>query len=496
MKRLQRYLVTLPVVLAAGLVAHGMQPYFDRTNVIMVYMLAVVVIAFRLGGGPAVMACLISSFLIDFINVPPYFSIGPEVFEYLITQVVMLITVGIISLLAGSLRQKARESGEREAHAAALYALSAELAGLQSGSEILASTCRHVRQAFDADVEVCRREDGRPDGTASPVPAPASPEAAADAADAFFAGDARGRVSAWLPLHYDGEPRGGLRVSADTARLGSNEQRDQLVAMVGQCVQAMERTLLRERVQEKELLIQKQALRNSLLSAVSHDLRTPLASIIGASSSLLAEGDRFSVEGRQRLRSVIFEEAQHMLHMVENLLDMARFQSGDVTLALEWEALEEIAGSAVAAIRRRVETHEVRVAVPHDLPFLRCDGVLVERVIINLLENAVKYSPPGSVVELMAEAGADAVTVTVADAGEGIPEALREKVFDPFFRLQSGVAGGGLGLTICRSIVEAHGGRIRMTAGATGGAVVCFTLPLAPGAPVLARDVAAEGGEE
>lgn len=492
MKHLQRYLVTLPVIMVAVLVAHLMQPYFDRTNVVMVYMLAVVVVAFRLGGGAAAMACLLSVFLFDFVNVPPYFSLGAELYEYLFTLLVMLVTVGIISMLAGSLRQKAAESAEREARSAELYALSAELAGQPSEKEIVETTVRHLVGAFRAEVDVFRLQDWQ-----QPPGLPASAGVPGDSDDArLFVNESGGRVSAWLPLVIDGAMRSGLRVSAGQPQLATREQREHLGALVGQCVLALERSLLRERVREKEMLIQKELLRNSLLNAVSHDLRTPLASIIGASSSLLAEGDSFSAEARQRLRRVIFEEALHMQHMVENLLDMARFQGGDIALAQEWEAFEEIAGSGVAAIRRRVKTHELRVAVPHDLPFIRCDSVLIERVIINLLENAVKYSPPGSVVDLSAEAGQGEVVVAVADAGPGIPEAQREKVFDPFFRLHPGAAGAGLGLAICRSIVEAHGGRIWVAAGERGGAVVRFALPLPAAAPGPVPEAGPGGWEQ
>lgn len=496
MQRLRRYLWALPVILVAVLAAHLMQPYFDRTNVVMVYMLAVVVVAFRLGGGPAAMACLLSVFLFDFINVPPYFSLGTELYEYMVTLAVMLVTVGIISMLAGSLRQKAVESAGREARTAALYALSAELAGRQSDADILGVTLRHVGQAFRARVEVFRLQDwpqGRP-----PLPADltgAAGSAGSAGTSRLFISERDGQVAAWAPLLVDGSMHAVVQVAAPAAELGLREQRDHLSAMLGQCVQAMERTQLRERVREKELLIQKESLRNNLLNAVSHDLRTPLAAIIGASSSLLAEGDSFSPEARRRLRTVIVEEALHMQHMVENLLDMARFQAGDIVLAQEWEAIEEIAGSAVAALRRRVKSHEVRVAVPHDLPFIRCDGVLVERVIINLLENAVKYSPSGSAVTLSAEARPDEVEVAVEDAGPGIPEEARERVFDPFVRLHGGSGGGGLGLTICRSIVEAHGGRIGIGTGRDGGAKVSFTLPLTEVAPAPVQEVLAATGE-
>lgn len=483
MNRLRNYLVTLPIILVAVLTAQLMQPHFDRANVMMVYMLAVVLVAFRLGGGPAIMACLLSVFLYDLINVPPYFRLGAETYEYLFSLLVMLITAGIISTLAGRLRQKAVESREREARTAALYALSAELATRQSEREIIESVQRHVARAFRATVETFLPEEAGP----AVAPGPAAGEALRPA----FMRQEGGGIRATAPVVVEGRTRYLLWVGASARRLGTREQQEQLAAMMSQCAQAIERTALRARVHEKELQIQKESLRNSILSTISHDLRTPLASIIGASSSLLAEGDRFSPEARTRLRTVIYEESTHMLHLVENLLDMARLQGGDVPLSREWEALEEIVGSAVAAVRRRVRSHQLVVEVPHDLPFIRCDGVLIERVLINLLENAVKYSPAGSVVRLSAAVRDQAVEVEVSDQGDGIPEAERERVFDPFFRLHPSAAGGGLGLTICRRIVEAHGGRIGVEAAEGGGARVRFSLPL----PADAVELPGEGGE-
>jgi len=167
-----------------------------------------------------------------------------------------------------------------------------------------------------------------------------------------------------------------------------------------------------------------------------------------------------------------------LLGMVENLLGMARLQGGDIKVASEWEALEEIAGSAVGAIKRRASSHEIVVRVPDNLPLIRGDGVLLERVIINLLENALKYSPAETRITLSARAEDGLVVVAVTDEGAGIPAELAEKVFDPFYRLHASASGGGLGLTICKRIIEAHGGTIRVAPQAAGGARVEFTLPV------------------
>lgn len=489
MKYLRKYLVTLPVILVAVLVAHLMQPYFDRTNVVMVYMLAVVVVAFRLGGGPATLACLLSVFLFDFINVPPYFSLGEEVYEYVFTLIVMLITAGIISTLAGRLRQKVEESKDRESRTASLYALSAELAGMQSDKDIIQSSITHLAQAFHADVKVLHAEDWMHyTATANEGNSPVAEVDFLSSSGKLHIHEADHRVYGSSPLIIEGDIRFVVLLETTTRWLGSLEQREYLSAMLGQCVQAMERAILMERVHEKEIVIQKELLRNSILNTVSHDLRTPLASIIGASSSLMAEGESFSEKSREQLRSVIFEEANHMMHMVENILDMAKLQGGDVRISREWEAIEEIVGSAVATIRRRVSSTDIILDVPQDLPFLRCDSVLIERVIINLLENAVKYSPSDASIKLSAQVKDQMMHVMIADEGEGIPAEQRSNVFDPFYRLRPSVAGSGLGLTICRSIVGVHGGAIWIEPSFGVGTTVCFTLPLPLEVPEVSQE--------
>lgn len=244
-------------------------------------------------------------------------------------------------------------------------------------------------------------------------------------------------------------------------------------------------TELRERATESELRAQRETLRSSILGAVSHDLKTPLATIIGASSTLLEEGDDFTAETRHRLRTLIVDESAHMLRMVENLLDMAQLSSGAVKPALDWQAIEEIIGSALVSLRRRIHDHSLQIGVPADLPLIRCDSVLMERVVINLVENAAKYSPAGTAIRIEVAASPGYLLLRVQDQGPGIPESLREQVFEPFFQSSPTNAGGGLGLSICRGIVAAQGGTIRIDAAAGGGTVVTVALPIPADTPSL-----------
>lgn len=453
MIRWRQYLAVPPVLAATVLVSLGLQTFQDDVSAVMVYMLAVVLSSFFLGQGPSVLICLFSVVLFDVFNLQPFLEFSRSPMEYLFTFGVMLATAMTISMLADRLRRQVHEAEEREARAAALYALSADMASASDNHEIAAKALRHVAQAFACQVTVL----------AEPV--------AADAGVTTAGLDGRLRTG-------DGDTL-PVRVTLPEGVEATASRRLHLQAMLEQASLAMERDALRRKVRAAELKYQEQALRGQILNALSHDMRTPLAAIIGAASSLLDRGDSYSVESRQTLRKIILEEARHMQGMVENLLDMVRLQDGNFRPGQDWQAIEEIVAGAVAISRRRFVRHDFRVSVPDDLPLLRCDPFLLERVLVNLLENAAKYSPDGS--EIRIEAGQEDrwLVLQVSDQGPGIPESALPQVFDPFFRADpEGLSGMGLGLTLCRLIVTAHGGEITLETLAEGGLRARVRLPL------------------
>ena len=239
-----------------------------------------------------------------------------------------------------------------------------------------------------------------------------------------------------------------------------------------------------------QLKVETESLRNSLLAGISHDLRTPLAAIVGASSSLAEDTGRLDVRAREDLARTIYDEAQRMTTLANNILDMARLDAGAVRLNLDWYPLEEIVGGVLTRLRERLDGRPVKIDLPRELPMLKVDAVLIDQVLTNLVENALKYTPAATEIEISAQASPEAVTVAVADRGPGFPPGLEERLFDKFFRgsperAQSGV---GLGLTICRAIVEAHGGRIRAENRAGGGARFRFTLPIEENPPQIAPE--------
>jgi two-component system sensor histidine kinase KdpD len=259
----------------------------------------------------------------------------------------------------------------------------------------------------------------------------------------------------------------------------------------GQAALALERAMFAERAQREQLEIEAERLRTALLSSLSHDLRTPLGSITGAASSLLEERNALTEGARRDLLQTILEEAQRMNRLIGNLLDMIRVESGALEVQKEWQPLEEVVGVALIRLEDRLRGHPVQVNLPPDLPLVPLDGVLMEQVFVNLLENAVKYTPPATPIEIAATAADGVVRVDVADRGPGLPPGEESRIFDKFYRAQGTPTQGGigLGLTICRGIITAHGGRIWAENRPGGGALFRFTLPVtgAPPMPVLAE---------
>ena len=278
------------------------------------------------------------------------------------------------------------------------------------------------------------------------------------------------------------------------ARLALPEQQRLLETFTSQIALALERVRLAAEAQSAQIQMETEQLRNALLSAISHDLRTPLAAIVGASSSLMQDDDKLDSHARHELSQAIYDGAIRMSGLANNLLDMARLEAGAVVLNRQWQPLEEVVGGALAGLATRMVNHPVTVKLPHDLPLVEIDSLLIERVFANLLENAVKYTPPGTHIEISAATSQNELVATVSDQGHGIPAGEEKRIFEKFHRISSeGSQGGaGLGLSICRSIVEAHGGRIWADNLPSGGAAFHFALPLSESPPMIEHEEIAE----
>ncbi|OIR19651.1 sensor protein KdpD [mine drainage metagenome] len=471
--------------------AWPMYNHFDLANLIMVYLLGVVVVAARYGRGPSLLTSFLGVVLFDFFFVPPRFSFAVSDSQYLITFGVMLLVALVISSMTVSIKHQARVASMRERRSASLYAMSRELAATRGQENIVRVAVRHVADVFETQVVVLLPDAGGrllyPDEEGLAESCHGSDlsvaqwvydhgQMAGAGTDTLPGGD-----MIYLPLRASAEVLGVLvLLPLNSARLALPEQQRLLETFVSQIALALERVRLAAEAQSAQLKIETEQLRNSLLSAISHDLRTPLAAIVGASSSLVRDSERLDDVARRELGQAIYDEATRMASLANNLLDMARLQAGAIVLNRQWQPLEEVVGAALAGMNQRLANHTVSVRLTHDLPLVEIDSLLIERVFANLLDNAVKYTPPGTPIEIGATAAAGELTVTVSDRGGGIPEGEEKLIFEKFHRVASegNQGGAGLGLSICRSIIEAHGGRIWAENLSTGGAAFHFTLPL------------------
>lgn len=484
----------LLVVAAATVLAALMASRFALANLIMVYLLGVLVVATRFGRGPSLLASVLSVAAFDFFFVPPQLTFAVSDTQYLVMFTVMLAVALVISDLATRIRAQAESARERERRTAALYAMSRDLGRAGGMADILAASARHVAEVFATEVAFLL---AAPDGSRAWQPgitASFEPDGS-DRAVARWVFEHRqpaglgtatlpGARALYLPLVAS---RGGLGVlgvrPADPHAFDSPDQLHQLEAFANQTALALERARLAEEAQHAELHMETERLRNSLLSSVSHDLRTPLATITGAATTLLAEDARIGDAVRRELLESVREEAERLNRLVQNLLEMTRLESGALKLRQEWHSMEEVVGAALRRCARALTGRRLDVRVPPDLPLVEMDDVLIEQVLINLLDNASKYAPAGAPVSVSVTGDPERVTVEVADRGPGLPPGSEERIFEKFYR--SGTApgrGAGLGLAIAKGIVEAHRGRIWAHSLPEGGAAFFFWLPVT-GAP-------------
>jgi two-component system sensor histidine kinase KdpD len=299
----------------------------------------------------------------------------------------------------------------------------------------------------------------------------------------------------YLPLEAPGQRLGVVGVRPEPmTRFADPGQRQLLETMVGQAAVALERTELADATQRALLETEAERLRTSLLSSLSHDMRTPLGAIQGAASTLLAKDSNALPEpARQDLAQTILEESRRMDRLVANLLDMVRLEGGLVEVDREWHVLQDIVGVALLRMGDRLAAHPVTTAFPPDLPLVPVDEILLEQVFVNLLENAAKHTPAGTPIEIGARPVEGGIEVWVADRGPGLPGGQEERIFEKFQRGGATASGVGLGLTIVRGILKAHGGTVRGEQREGGGAVLRFTVPIVGTPPAVPSEMAAEG---
>jgi two-component system, OmpR family, sensor histidine kinase KdpD len=490
-----QYLWSAAVVLACTLVCWAMHGRLDRSNLIMVYLLGVAFVASRHGRGASAATALLSVAAFDFFFVPPFLTFAVADSQYLITFAVMLLVSVLISTLAGRVRAQAEAARRREQRTQVLYAMSRDLAAARTAEEVARAASRHVSDVFDGETSFLVPTDGGLAPASAQEPAGDARERAV-AQWAFDHGRSAGlgtdtlpgASAVWVPLRGTQAVLGVLGLRPDPALLPLRpDQVDLLEALTRQAASGLERARLAEEAQKARIAAEAERLRSTLLSSVSHDLRTPLAAITGAASSLLQDAS-LGEGSRRELQEAIYEEAVRLNRLVTNLLDMTRLESGSLQLNRDWHSLEELVGSALARLEPTLRGRAVRASIPQDLPLVPVDGILVEQALVNLLENAAKHTDPPGAIEVTARAEIGSVVVEVADEGPGLPPGTEERVFEKFYRAESAGRGFGLGLPICRAIATAHGGHIRAERREGRGTRFLLTLPLGATPPPARED--------
>ena len=479
---------------------------FELANIVMVYLLGVVFAAARFGRESSILASFLSVLAFDFFFVKPINTFSVDDAQYLVTFLIMLLVGIVISHLTSHMRAQTKVASHRERRAKVLYALSEELAISRTVIDTAKVSVRHIQAEFGgSSVLLFPSENGR---IVYPLDLPL-PESlrGCDLSVAQWVFDHNqiagqgtdtlpGADAVYFPMTGYRGVIGVLALqAANLRRVYLPEQRRLLDTFINQIVQTIERVRLSDDAQQSQMRIESESLRNSLLSAISHDLRTPLASIVGAASTLVDKDAQLSQADRQELGYTIYDEALRMSNLTNNILDMARLDAGKAQLNRQWYPLDEIIGGALARLKKKLEGRTISTQLPEGLCLVRLDAVLIEQVLINLLENACKYTPAGSPIDISAERSAHMVKVTVSDHGPGIPVGEEEKLFDKFYRLdkEGSQSGVGLGLSICKAIVIAHGGLIGANNRPEGGAEFYFVLPMDEALPEVEAEAHQNG---
>ena len=498
---------TLLVVALCTGVAALMYHSFDLSNLAMVYLVGVVVAATAFGRGPAIAASIFAVLSFDFLFVPPRYTFHVDDSQYLVTFAVMLLVAVVIGTLTARLRDQLRAARQEQRRTASLYRLSHELAARSTLRAVLESATDLIAEILEASVAILLPdESGRVAVAVGDFSLFGGGEHERTVAQwAFENGKAAGWSTQTLPgsrgvhLPLSGSDRalGVLSIRpADPKLLPNPEGARTLEALASQTALALERCFLADSAERARTEAETERARSALLSSVSHDLRTPLAAITGAATSLLEGSTRLGEATRREMAETISEEAGRLNRLIGDLLEMTRLESGALRVRKEWHSLEEVVGAALGRLEAELGNRPVTVDIPGDLPLVPLDDVLFGQMVGNLLENAHKYSPAGLPIEITGRIENAKLRFTVADRGPGLRAGEEQRVFEKFYRGtgSSERAGVGLGLAICRGIVEAHQGSISASNRVGGGAEFTVWLPLEGVPPSVERDAAEEQG--
>jgi two-component system sensor histidine kinase KdpD len=462
----------------------AVRPEVSTTNVVLAFLVVVVAAAAAGGLGPGTVAALLGFLAFDFLFLPPYGTVTVRDRQDYVSLAVYLGIAMVVSYLVGALERRRRQAERREQETRRLYELSSSLVAHGSLEDTLASVVHTVRSLFDlagCAVVLPEGDDGKVRIAASDGQVP---QALAANLTVQVRGAGTGELqpgqALTVPLRAGAEPVGALVVIAGGpgSQVFGEAERRLLATFANQAALAVDQGRQDEQRARTRTLEELDRLRTALLNSVSHDLRTPLASIKASASSLLDPEVRWSEEQRREFLTTIDQEADRLTRLVHNLLDMSRIEAGALDPRREQTSLAEVAGPVVRGARSASQ-QRIDVDMPESLPPVLADPVLLEQVLTNLLDNARRYAQ-GSPIALVARERGEVVELRVIDHGPGIPVPERERVFDQFYRLKAGgrrPEGTGMGLAICRGIVAALEGSLRVETTPGGGATFILSLP-------------------
>jgi two-component system sensor histidine kinase KdpD len=471
----------LAVTAACTAIAFPLYPSVDSVNIVMLYLLGTTFGALRLGRGPAVLISVANILAFDFFFVPPRFSFDVEDTQYIFTMGVMLVVALVIANLVVNIRRHRDLADMRERRTAVLYAMSRELAVARDAETMAAAAVRHICAVFNSTALVLIADDR---GLLSPASPPVSPPNDYDpdlAQEVVARGERLIGDAIYLPLQGSRRVKGVMVVSPQSnVHALPTDQLHLLDAFAVQLAHSLRRARLAEAAEAARIAAERASLRNTLLASISHDLRTPLSAIAGA-GSLIAQPDyALNADRRTTLGSLIERKARDMSQLLSNILELMQIESSNGAPRADWHAIEDLVAHSLRANEARLAQRRIELDVPADLPLVLVEATLIVQILSNLLENAAKYTPPGTTITISAAVREEHVLLTVADDGPGLPPGDPQRLFEKFQRgrAESTIVGVGLGLAICRAAARLHGGDIMAMNAPGGGARFEITLPV------------------
>lgn len=462
------YLLSIGLVLITTLFGAFIKGKLEPTNLVMFYLLVVVVAAVEWGKGPAIVTSILGVLCFDFFLVPPYLTFNVASIHYLFTFIGLLIVGLVVSTLASKMREQTIQARQQEAQTAALYRFSDDLANADTFNTALQAIRKNIGQVLNSDVAIYLPIKGSLELSSYDPGFPLCESGQKMALQVFENGPAQRTTKGpklesihFFPLDTTQGILGVLGISFRENK-GSMLEEELIKALVNQAAMAIQRAKLSEDSRQVEVMRQTEKLQSALLHSISHDLKTPLVSIKGALTTLMDNSNSFAAVNKEELLDTAYEESERLNQLVENLLDITKMEAGALRIVKKPCDLRDLLGASLDQLKEKIGLRKIKIDIPQEFPDITVDFSFMMKVFNNLIDNALRYSPPDSLLIIKARESQDVLTIEIIDQGFGIPEADLRRIFDKFYRAEKPqqITGTGLGLSICKGIIEAHGGEI------------------------------------